>query len=179
VVGLPLMVLLGLAVRGGATPVDDWFQQGRRGALGRLLFFTDYRTVLLVLAVALGLALYRRRWTLAGVVAVTPVAAVWLSRLCKQLFGRQKEGTVAYPSGHTTVMVTVLGMLILVLGARLWVVLAATVWALLGMVGQAVTYHYFTDTVGALLLGSSVVCIAAAVVHRARHGSFTESSPRR
>ena len=133
----------------------------------------------LAVAVALGFALYRQRWTLAAVVAVTPVAAVWLSRLCKQLFGRQKEGTVAYPSGHTTVMVTVLGMLILVLGARLWVVLAATVWALLGMVGQAVTYHYFTDTVGALLLGSSVVCIAAAVVHRARHGSFTESSPRR
>jgi hypothetical protein len=31
------------------------------------------------------------------------------------------------------------------------------------MVGQAVSYHYFTDTVGALLLGSSVVCVAAAV----------------
>lgn len=177
-VGLPLMVALGLVVRGGSTPVDDWFQHGS-SVPGRLLFFTDYRTMLLAVAVALGFALYRQRWTLAAVVAVTPVAAVWLSRLCKQLFGRQKEGTVAYPSGHTTVMVTVLGMLILVLGARLWVVLAATVWALLGMVGQAVTYHYFTDTVGALLLGSSVVCIAAAVVHRARHGSFTESSPRR
>ena len=37
------------------------------------------------------------------------------------------------------------------------------------MLGQAVTYHYFTDTVGALLLGTSLVCLAAAVVHRARH----------
>ena len=118
------MVALGLVVRGGSTPVDDWFQHGS-SVPGRLLFFTDYRTMLLAVAVALGFALYRQRWTLAAVVAVTPVAAVWLSRLCKQLFGRQKEGTVAYPSGHTTVMVTVLGMLILVLGARLWVVLAA------------------------------------------------------
>jgi len=179
VVGLPLMVLLGLAVRDGSTPVDDWFQHGRGSALGRLLFFTDYRTMLLALAVALGLALYRQRWTLAAVVAVTPVAAVWLSRLCKNLFGRLKEGAVAYPSGHTTLMVSVLGMLILVVGARPWVVITAIVWALLGVVGQAVTYHYFTDTVGALLLGSSVVCIAAAIVHRARHLSFTDLSPGR
>jgi membrane-associated phospholipid phosphatase len=169
VVGVPLMMLLGLAVRDGSTRVDDWFQQGRGSALGRLLFFTDYRTVLLVLAGTLGLALYRQRWLLAAVVAVNPVVAVWLSRLCKQLFGRQKEGAFAYPSGHTTLMVTVLGMLILVVGAQLWVVVAAIVWALLGMVGQAVTYHYFTDTAGALLLGSSVVCIAAAVAHRAQH----------
>jgi membrane-associated phospholipid phosphatase len=174
-VGLPLLVLLGLTVRGGSTPVDDWFQNGRGGPLGRLLFFTDYRTMLLTL----GIALYRQRWTLAAGVAVTPVAAVWLSRLCKQLFGRQKEGAVAYSSGHTTLMVTVLGMLILVVGARLWLVLAATVWVLLGMVGQGVAYHYFTDTVGAVLLGSSVVCIAAAIVHRARHRSFTEWSPQR
>ena len=178
-VGLPLMVLLGLAVRDGSTPVDDWFQHGRGSALGRLLFFTDYRTMLLALAVALGLALYRRRWTLAAVVAVTPVAAVWLSRLCKHLFGRLKEGAVAYPSGHTTLMVSVLGMLILVVGARPWVVITAIVWALLGVVGQAVTYHYFTDTVGALLLGSSVVCVAAVIVDQAQHRSFTELSPRR
>lgn len=157
------MVLLGLAVRDGSTPVDDWFQSSRGGVLGWLLFFTDYRTTLLALAVALGVALYRERWALAAVVVVTPVAAVGLSRVCKQLFGRLKEGAVAYPSGHTALMVTVLGMLILVLGARLWVIVAAVIWALLGMVGQAVSYHYFTDTVGALLLGSSLVCIAAAV----------------
>lgn len=100
------MVLLGLAVRDGSTPVDDWFQQGRGSALGRLLFFTDYRTVLLVPACALGLALYRQRWLLAAVEAVTPVVAVWFSRLYKQLFGRQKEGAFAYPSGHTTLITT-------------------------------------------------------------------------
>ena len=33
---------------------------------------------------------------------------------------------------------------------------------LLGMLGQAFTYHYFTDTVGALLLGTALVCLAAA-----------------
>jgi hypothetical protein len=29
------------------------------------------------------------------------------------------------------------------------------------MLGQAVTYHYFTDTVGAVLLGTAIVSIGA------------------
>ena len=37
----------------------------------------------------------------------------------------------------------------------------AVVVSVLGALGQAVTYHYFTDTVGAVLLGTAVVCVAA------------------
>jgi membrane-associated phospholipid phosphatase len=157
------MVLLGWAVGAGSTPIDDWFQRARGSVLDWLLFFTDQRTVAVILLGALALAVYRGRWLLAALVVVTPVAAVWLSRVFKDWFGREKGGAVAYPSGHTTVMVVVLGMAILVAGARLWIVLVAIVWALLGMLGQAVTYHYFTDAVGGLLLGSSLVCVAAVV----------------
>lgn len=155
------MALLGWAVGTGSTPIDDWFQSARGSALGWLLFFTDQRTVAVILLAALAVALYRMRWLLAALVVVTPVAAVWLSRVFKDWFGREKDGAVAYPSGHTTLMVVVLGMVLLVVGARLYVVVAAIVWALLGMLGQAVTYHYFTDAVGGLLLGSSLVCVAA------------------
>ena len=35
------------------------------------------------------------------------------------------------------------------------------VYGATGMIGQGVTYHYFTDTLGAALLGSAVVCVAA------------------
>jgi membrane-associated phospholipid phosphatase len=80
------------------------------------------------------------------------------------LFGRENDGALAYPSGHTTAVVVVSGMIVLVAGAAMWAVLVAVAFSVLGLIGQAVTYHYFTDTVGALLLGSAVVCLAALVV---------------
>ncbi|AQT82541.1 PA-phosphatase [Mycolicibacterium litorale] len=158
------MAVLGWAVRDGPTPVDDWFQAAHGSALRWLLFFTDYRTVAVLLLAALGCALYRQKWWTAALVFVTPVVAVWLSRVLKHAIGRHKGDAVAYPSGHTTLAVVVLGMVILAVGARFWLLLASGVWAVLGMLGQAVTYHYFTDTVGGLLLGTSLVCLAAVVI---------------
>ncbi|MFN8088055.1 MAG: PA-phosphatase [Mycobacterium sp.] len=155
------MVLLGWAVGPGSTPLDDWFQRGRDTGLGWLLFFTDPRTVLAILAAAVGVALYRRRWVLALGVLMTPYAAGWITWWCKLLFGRHKDVALAYPSGHTTLMVVVLGMVMLVFGAHRWLVAVAIVFASLGMLGQAVTYHYFTDTVGGLLLGTSLTCLTA------------------
>ena len=158
------MALLGWAVGKGSTPIDDWFQRANGSVLGWLLFFTDQRTVAVLLLGALVVALYRQRWLLAVLVVATPAVGVWLSRLFKDWFGREKGEAVAYPSGHTTLMVVVLGMVILVLGARLYIVAAAAVWTLLGMLGQAVTYHYFTDAIGGLMLGSALVCTAAATL---------------
>ena len=63
----------------------------------------------------------------------------------------ERDGELAYPSGHTTLAVVVLGLAVLVAGAAMWAVVAAVTAAVLGVLGQGVTYHYFTDTVGALL----------------------------
>jgi membrane-associated phospholipid phosphatase len=79
-----------------------------------------------------------------------------------------KGSALAYPSGHTTVLIAVLGMLILAMGVRRWLVILAAAIAGLGMLGQSVTYHYFTDAVGGLLLSSSMVCVAALVLRRLR-----------
>lgn len=162
------MVLLGLGVRDSATPVDAWMQQARGGPLGSLLLFTDYRTAWVLLLTAVAVSLYRRMWALVPVIVVVPIVAVWAARALKPIFGRLKDEGLAYPSGHTTAMVAVLGMLILAIGVRRWLLWAAAVFAGLGILGQAVTYHYFTDAVGALLLGTSLVCLTAAGLRRLR-----------
>lgn len=168
VVGLPLMVLLGLGVRGGATPVDAWLQQAHSSPLSSLLVFTDQRTAQALLITSLAVTLYRRLWSLLPLIVVLPLIAVAASSVLKPVFGRMKEQGLAYPSGHTTVMVVVLGLLILAIGVRRWLVWAAVAFAALGILGQSVTYHYFTDAVGSVLLGTSLVCLAVAALRWVR-----------
>ncbi|OBA88012.1 PA-phosphatase [Mycolicibacterium mucogenicum] len=166
-VGLVLMALLGWGVGKASTPVDDAFQDaGRAGEpyTGWLLFFTDPRVLMVMLVIAVGIALWHKRWRLAAVIALTPQVAVFIERGLKELFGRHKGGALAYPSGHTVLMVTVLGVIVVAAGAVLWARVLAGVFVPLGMLGQAFTYHYFTDTVGALLFGSSLVCLAARLL---------------
>ncbi|MGV0991447.1 MAG: phosphatase PAP2 family protein [Mycobacterium sp.] len=165
---MPLMVLLGLGVRDGVTPVDGFFQQAHGGPLRWLLFFTDDRTAKALLLTTLAVAVYRRLWPLAVAAVVVPVAAWAAVESLKPVFGRLKDQGLAYPSGHTTVMIVVLGLLILAVGTKRWIVLAAIIFGTLGIIGQAVTYHYFTDTMGALLLGTSLVCLAVLVLRRLR-----------
>ncbi len=167
-VGMPLMVLLGLGVRDGATPLDGFFQQAQGGPLSWLLFFTDERTAKVLLLATVAVSLYRRLWPLAVAAVVVPIGAWGATEALKPLFGRLKDQGLAYPSGHTTVMVVLLGLLILAAGAKRWIVLAAIVFGVLGIIGQAVSYHYFTDTVGSLLLGSSLVCLAVVALRRLR-----------
>lgn len=162
-IGLPAMVLLGVAVGDRSTKVDDWFIRHGMAAhpgLAQLLAFTQPLLLMAILLASVAAAAYRRWWRLTAVVALTPVAGVVAVRLLKRLFGREHEGALAYPSGHVTVLVTVLGMVVLVWGARRWLLVAIAVFAVFGIAGQALTYHYFTDTVGAALLGTSLVAIA-------------------
>jgi membrane-associated phospholipid phosphatase len=92
---------------------------------------------------------------------VTPGGAILAVRLLKPMFGRTKGDALAYPSGHTTLAVVVICVLVVLVGVTAWAVAIAAVAAALGMLGQAFTYHYFTDTVGGVLLGTAVVCLAA------------------
>ena len=163
-VGVLAMLALGLLVGKGSTDIDDWFLHDLRLHGHRmLLIFIDWRLLLAIWIGCAGYAVWRRRWRLAAVVVASPVIAISCVKLIKPLFGRTKGGTLAYPSGHTTLLVVLLGLVVIAAGWRLGVVLAAAVVVLLGMLGLAMTYHYFTDTVGALLFGSAVVCVSALV----------------
>ena len=53
-----------------------------------------------------------------------------------------------------------LGTVVLAAGGTAWAVAIALVWSLLAALGQAFTYHYFTDTVGAALLTTALLCLA-------------------
>lgn len=154
------MVALGWAVGRRSTPLDDWFHRFRHTPARELLFFTDpwLLTVLSLFGIAVALFSGRRR--LAVAMAVSPLAGIALAQMFKRLFGRLNGSAYAYPSGHTTTAVIVVGMLVLLVGAAWWALLAAAAVVVLAMIGQGVTYHYFTDTVGAVLLGSAVVCVA-------------------
>lgn len=157
------MALLGLVVGDGSTRLDDWFIRIGKSHpyFGGLQLFTNPLVLQAILLVAVVAALYRRRWRLTVVVVLTPAVAMVAVRVLKPLFGRERAGALAYPSGHVTVMMVVLGMLVLVVGARVWLVVTAAVFALLGLAGPAMTYHYFTDTIGAAFLATALVCLAA------------------
>lgn len=158
------MVVLGLVVGKSSTPLDDWFHRFRPTPARELLAFTDPRILIGILLVGVAVAVMSRRWRLAAVMAASPLIGIALARSLKQMFGRENDGDLAYPSGHTTAAVVVVGMIVLLAGAAVWATAMACVYIVLAMIGQGVTYHYFTDTIGALLLGSAVVCVAAVAV---------------
>jgi hypothetical protein len=166
-IGVLAMLVLGLLVGKSSTPIDIWFTRDADRTVGPsvywLLIFTDRWFLVPVLAACLVVALYRRRWRLAVVILACPLVAISIVWVLKPLFDREKGGTLAYPSGHTTQMVTIMGMVVLIAGGRLWAVLVAVIASLLGMFGLACTYHFLTDTIGAAMFATAMVCIAAQV----------------
>jgi membrane-associated phospholipid phosphatase len=161
-ISVAAMLVLGLAVGKRSTPVDDWFHRLRHTSVRRLLFFTDPWLMVVVLMFGIAVAVFLGRRRLGLVMAVSPLVGIAIVELVKPVIGRHSGSSLAYPSGHTTTLVIVVGMLVLLADAAWWAVLAAAIVSLLGALGQGVTYHYFTDTVGGLLLGSAVVGVAAA-----------------
>jgi hypothetical protein len=167
VIGIVGMLLLGFLVGHGSNTLDDWFLYNAtiRSFRPILLFFVDARVLIVTFAVIILVALIQKRWRLAALTLVAPGVGLVIARSCKQFFGRSYNGFLAYPSGHTTVMVVVLGMFVLLTGCRMWAVFVAACASVLGILGASVTFHFFTDTVGAVLLGTAVVCGAAQLMH--------------
>lgn len=159
------MVLLGLAVGHGSTAFDDWALRVMQRVFGPdphwMLYFSWALPMMAILGIAVLIALVRRRWRLAVVVALCPPLTVIATRLLKPLFGRYKGDALAYPSGHTTVVVTVMAMLVLAAGVSLWLLLVAGVVTVIGGLSMAANdLHYLTDNIGSMFLASATVCLA-------------------
>ncbi|MEW2481997.1 PA-phosphatase [Mycobacterium sp. NPDC049093] len=179
-VGLTAMVLLGWAVRAGPVPIDDWFQQiGAELGSYRDAFLVFSKPLLVTAALLVGIvvALRQHRKRLALAMVVSPLVAITVVRVIKPIFGREKGGALAYPSGHTTFVVAVTSLLVLLAGMRLWALVVAVCVVLLAMFGLSMTFHYFTDTIGGVLLGTSVVGVAAIFARDGRYDQVDDASP--
>jgi membrane-associated phospholipid phosphatase len=165
----PLVAAVGVAVLGwlvgrGSTPLDDWLLA--IDGPDWLLVLVDERVLIGALAAAVVVALWRRQWRLTLVAALCPPVAVGTTQILKRVFDRELTGELAYPSGHVTALVSVVGVVVLVAGARRWMVAAGAVVMVVGMFAVGLTFHYFTDTVGALLVGTGVVALGARLAGR-------------
>jgi membrane-associated phospholipid phosphatase len=150
---------------------------GESGLLRAMLVPTEP----VLLAVAVGLivmvAVARHRPRLAILAVAGPLVTVLLtSGVLKPLFGRTiNNGSLAFPSGHTSGLVAVLTVLVIavvsnvgppwrksvttlvIVGATLVSVVGAT--ALIGM-----KYHYVTDTVGGACMAVGTVLLVAITI---------------
>jgi membrane-associated phospholipid phosphatase len=175
-----LTVALGLLVGGrgpgeldevaGATVVG-W----PHGVLRALVLPTEPYVLLPALALLVVWCVLRSRpWDALFAVLGPSIAVAANTWLLKPSFGRWKNDTLVYPSGHTVGMVaTVVVVFVLTHGLARGITVVAGVVLLvgvtIGMIGLG--YHYLTDIVGGALFATAAVpAVHAAVGGRSRAG---------
>jgi membrane-associated phospholipid phosphatase len=182
-VGFTATIALGLAVRSGDSVVDRWFMETSQDLLGShphwMLLLNRVRVLVPLYLLAIGIPLWRRERRLATVAALCPVISIIGAKVLKVLFGRPWYGeNLAYPSGHTTVAITVAAMLVLAIGIHPWSVTLAVIGAAVPSIGMASNgLHYFTDIIGGAFYATSMVCLAIlAAGPQALHHSRTRGA---
>jgi membrane-associated phospholipid phosphatase len=162
--------------------VDGWIQSvlaGHSVLLHRVIYLGEPVPVT-VLTVALVLAcLAARNWRGAALVTIAvPAAEVITEFLLKPLVGRTiGGGGFSFPSGHTTGVFVLANCFALLLAARGWpgipvrlrLALALTTYAVASIVAVclvAVSFHYFTDTIGGVAVATGTVLSTALTVDK-------------
>ncbi|WP_436496049.1 phosphatase PAP2 family protein [Actinokineospora sp. HUAS TT18] len=172
---------LGAEVAGNtdAGPVDQaafevfWL---RRDIVTPLTVSTNPAAMIGLITLIVSIALWHRRPRIALLAVLGPVVAAGLNTWAlKPFFDRTHDGYLAYPSGHTTTLVSILAVITLVVAgnaapALRWKAtlgVAATALTLVGVGAWAIIgarYHYLSDTLGSLFWGVAVVIIVAAAI---------------
>ena len=194
-----VIAALGLRLRGQAQP--DGFDSAVDTAM--VASFSSHQGVLPWLAlpgstipliavsaaIAIGCLIAGRSNGAVLAVAAVPVTAFLDDMVLKHLVDRTHSGQLSFPSGHTAsamTLATVLGVLLhdparrtatrMARAALVVVACAVTVLVGVGVIG--LRWHYFTDTVGGVALGTGTVLTLAflidlvpGVVRRRRSGA--------
>jgi undecaprenyl-diphosphatase len=180
-----VIAALGLLLRGQARPdrldsvVDTAMVASLGGHPGVLPWLALPGSTIPLIAVSAAIAagcLIARRLN-GAVLAVTavPVTAFLDDTVLKHLVGRTHLGQLSFPSGHTSsamTLATVLGVLLhdpaRRAGARVvragLVIAACAVTALVAAAVIGLRWHYFTDTVGGVALGTGTVLALAFLI---------------
>lgn len=127
------------------------------------------------LAIAVGCLVARRPNGVILAVTAVPVTAFLDDTVLKHLVDRTHFGQLSFPSGHTAsamTLATVLGVLLHDPARRIatrmaraaLVVVACAVTALVAVGVIGLRWHYFTDTVGGVALGTGTVLALALLI---------------
>lgn len=183
VVGVAVAVALGLAGHESAVPgridavVDPALAvdgpAGRRLLWLVVLLGDPLVSAVLVVVIALVAALVRRWPAVVLAVAGPALAAALTEFVLKPGVGRTLDGTLAFPSGHTTTSAAVASVLVVLLVSarwprRSWVRLLLAGGVMILAAGVAVSLvalglHYTTDTIGGVAVSTAVVLGVALV----------------
>ena len=133
------------------------------------------------IAIAVGCLVAGRRNGVILAVTAVPVTAFLDDRVLKHLVDRTHFGQLSFPSGHTAsamTLATVLGVLLhdparrtatrVTRAAVVVVACAVTALVAVGVIG--LRWHYFTDTVGGVALGTGTVLALALLIDLAPGG---------
>jgi membrane-associated phospholipid phosphatase len=136
--------------------------------LGTTAFFLSSVAILVVAALTL-----RDRLSATVALLAAPVAVLATEKIGKPLIGRQEGHGYGFPSGHTTVIATVVAILALI-AYREWhwrglavVAPVALVVPLMAVAVVRVNFHRFSDSVGGILVGFGTVLGIAWLVSMA------------
>lgn len=153
------------------------------GVLTALVLPTEPPVVLAAVLVTMLVCAWRRRWAGAVLAVVAPAVAVAVNTwVLKPMVGRYYDDHLAYPSGHTVSLVSVLAVIAL-LATATWrrvvvgagIVLTAAAGA--GMIGLG--YHYLTDVLGgAAFAVAATLAVATGLGALTRHGRRLGGVPR-
>jgi undecaprenyl-diphosphatase len=180
-----VIAALGLLVRGQAQPdrLDSAIDGAVVGSFSRSQGILPWlalpgSTIPLIgvsVAIAVGCLIARRPNGVALAVTAVPVTAFLDDTVLKHLIGRTHPGQLSFPSGHAAsamTLATVLGVLLhdparRAAVRRIRAALVAAACAITALVAAGVIglrWHYFTDTVGGIALGTGTVLALAFLI---------------